>query len=615
MKDDRSIFGRPVSRRAFLAAGAAGAAALALPGCGVDNVYTDDYPNVPENHVRLPKHGKSVLILGGGFGGMHAACELVDRGFDVTIIEKSDSLGGKLKSWRDPGFGVPPENAPLWKGYPRDHGAHAVWGFYNNLREFMGRHGYTLWKMPSQMSMYNFLDRDGTNALMGGEETARPGFFARLRSLEQARRAFSIIAGEEIPKNAPFLRKMLSFDFSSQRQRMALDAVSFPEWARSVGMPDRLIYRFFGPTSEMAMFDHIDNTSALYTLMLMSLGTGSPADMVIDVFMHPPGETYVAPIERYIKSLGGKILYDTPVIRVNVSGGRVMSVTAGDEQAKPGVKQWKCGVCGSVFDSPTKPNRCPVCGAPAIKIRPLSAKPPAEYTADYYLVAMDTEGAREFVGKSRLGGDSYFDNIMKLSTTGVFPVNLWYHNCRAWEKRFPRHIDFFPSSFKLLGITLNWAFDGTIDGKKVCEPIVPEYGSQNINVIETQIAATERVENADDDLIAKMVHEELSMVIPDLPDPTDWYVNRWTSYSPQRVGYEALRPPIQSPVENLLFIGDWVRTDHESVYMEKTCVAAKMATNILLDHARIRDGKIKILKSGTPSALVNLVRLLESPLP
>ena len=34
-------------------------------------------------------------------------------------------MGGKLKSWRDTTFGVPPLDDPDWKGYPHDHGAHA----------------------------------------------------------------------------------------------------------------------------------------------------------------------------------------------------------------------------------------------------------------------------------------------------------------------------------------------------------------------------------------------------------------------------------------------------------------------------------------------------------
>jgi uncharacterized protein with NAD-binding domain and iron-sulfur cluster len=64
------------------------------------------------------------LILGGGFGGLHAACELLDRGFEVTLSEKSGIPGGKLKSWREIEFGVPPQDKPSWQGFSRDVGIH-----------------------------------------------------------------------------------------------------------------------------------------------------------------------------------------------------------------------------------------------------------------------------------------------------------------------------------------------------------------------------------------------------------------------------------------------------------------------------------------------------------
>jgi heterodisulfide reductase subunit A len=42
---------------------------------------------------------KSVAILGGGVAGMEAAAKLSKQGYAVTIIEKSDRLGGRLNQW------------------------------------------------------------------------------------------------------------------------------------------------------------------------------------------------------------------------------------------------------------------------------------------------------------------------------------------------------------------------------------------------------------------------------------------------------------------------------------------------------------------------------------
>jgi len=610
------IINRLINRRNFIKSGlvaaSAGAVTVGASGCGRDQVYKADYPVVSENKVHLKPNGKSVLILGGGFGGMHAACELVDRGFKVTIIEQSAMLGGKLKSWRDKTFGVPPGNDPNWKGYPRDHGAHAVWGFYNNLREFMGRHDYKMWKFPRESTIYNFLDKDGTNSIMGNPPTW-PWPFDKLDMLLEARGQFKFLSDKDREMMMSGMIKIGAFDYDNEKERKYLDNISFPEYARSIGLPESMIYKFFASVSEMAMFDHIDNTSALYILMTGALGSGHYDDMNVDLFAHPPGETYAAPLEKYIKNKGGEIVFNTPVVKINWEGDKIKSVTAGDimgGQMPPGVKRWQCSVCGSISASPIRPDRCPVCSAQADMLRAYSPGPATEYTADYYVLAMDTKNAKDVILRSKLADEPYFDKIMKLESTNVYPVNIWYSNCNSWKKRFPNHMDFFPSSFRFLGITLDWAFDGVINGKKVAEQLVPDYANKNICVIESQIANTEKVEALDDEQIMRLVHEELKIVMPDLPNPTDFYVNRWDTYSPQRVGYEALRPEIQSPIDNLFIIGDWVKADHLSVYMERTNVTARMVTNLLLDKIGQKKGKVKVLKSGTPSVALGLLRWL-----
>jgi len=270
-KDKDRGAGGLLTRRGLIKAGVAvGAAGAVARGAGIgsrDQIYAADYPAVPENDIRLAPNGKSVLILGGGFGGMHTACELLDRGFEVTVIEMSDMLGGKLKSWRDKTFGVPPIGDPDWRGYPRDHGVHAVWGSYNNLREFMGRHEYKLLEFPRESTIYNYVRRDGGGFQLGRQPTW-PWPANKIQSLIQTDNELKKIVGDDVDMMRAALFKMASFDFDDDRQRKYLDEISFPEWARSAGMPEAAIYKLFGSNSEMAMFDHIDNCSALAPLSL-----------------------------------------------------------------------------------------------------------------------------------------------------------------------------------------------------------------------------------------------------------------------------------------------------------------------------------------------------------
>lgn len=53
-------------------------------------------PDVPIDSFCEPKGSRKVLVIGGGIAGMYAAVLTHDRGHRVTIVEKSDRLGGLL---------------------------------------------------------------------------------------------------------------------------------------------------------------------------------------------------------------------------------------------------------------------------------------------------------------------------------------------------------------------------------------------------------------------------------------------------------------------------------------------------------------------------------------
>ncbi len=48
---------------------------------------------------------KTVLIIGGGLGGVSAAITLAQAGYDVSLYEKNDHIGGKLNRLEQDGFG------------------------------------------------------------------------------------------------------------------------------------------------------------------------------------------------------------------------------------------------------------------------------------------------------------------------------------------------------------------------------------------------------------------------------------------------------------------------------------------------------------------------------
>jgi uncharacterized protein with NAD-binding domain and iron-sulfur cluster len=75
-----------------------------------------------------------VVVLGGGVGGLSAAHELAERGFEVAVYERRPDFGGKARSIPVPNS-APPGRNPL----PGEHGFRFFPSFYKHLPDTMKR--------------------------------------------------------------------------------------------------------------------------------------------------------------------------------------------------------------------------------------------------------------------------------------------------------------------------------------------------------------------------------------------------------------------------------------------------------------------------------------------
>jgi Flavin containing amine oxidoreductase len=76
--------------------------------------------------VQLEVEMPEVIIVGSGLAGMSAATRLMERGFDITLYEQNNFLGGKLGAHRD---GDKPD--------PHEHCYHMYLNWYNNFWQLM----------------------------------------------------------------------------------------------------------------------------------------------------------------------------------------------------------------------------------------------------------------------------------------------------------------------------------------------------------------------------------------------------------------------------------------------------------------------------------------------
>jgi 15-cis-phytoene desaturase len=81
--------------------------------------------------------GKTVIILGGGVGGLSAAHELVERGFRVRVFERKARFGGKARSMEVPNTGTAGRLA-----LPGEHGYRFFPNFYKHVTDTMKRIPY-----------------------------------------------------------------------------------------------------------------------------------------------------------------------------------------------------------------------------------------------------------------------------------------------------------------------------------------------------------------------------------------------------------------------------------------------------------------------------------------
>ncbi|HMV41525.1 MAG TPA: FAD-dependent oxidoreductase [Leptospiraceae bacterium] len=563
--------------------------------------YKKDFPHLPENHVSLSLNGKTVCILGAGLAGLQAACELSDRGFKVVLVEKTSYAGGKLKTWKDKHFAKKHFGE---KGYSREHGLHAIWGFYKNLREFLGRHKIEINKLGKDDSFYYFISKRGVQSKI--QNTTWPIPFDRIEMYDNG---IYVPSREDIRVPASNLfetlrtsMKMWGFDFSNKEDRLYLDSITFYDWAVKNGMSVEYIKHFFDALAEMGFFMTTKECSALAIVNFMRLGN-LPKDSKVDLYKWPPDETFIQPMINHILSKGGEIYFNHEVTSIIRENGKIVSIKTNENFPKSRTK--RCRVCGNIMGDGDY-EHCPFCGAHHSELEILKDTTPLEVKADYFIAAMDIPGAKKFILGTGLDKEGdYFKKATLLTNAHILCVNLFYENSDAWKKRFPEGkysaYDFMPTGYENLGFTTNWS-----------SKQIPELREKNIDLIEVQVSKWQELLKYSHREIANIVHTELKQILPDLKEFSEFYINHWDTYTGFRPGDEANRPEIQSPIENLLFIGDWVFVDQHSVFMEKTNVMAKTVTNLLLDKIGQKEGKITILKSGTPDWPTDLLKYFTS---
>jgi isorenieratene synthase len=228
------------------------------------------------------------VVVGGGLAGIAAACVLAERGVEVTLVEREEALGGRLRTWT--------ETLPDGSELRMERGFHAFFRQYYNLRELLRRVDPDLRRLV-RLHDYPVLAPGGAVQSFEDLPTRPPWNIVSL-----VRRADTFRYRDLLKVNGLAALEMLRFDpertyerHDGTTAREYLDSLRFPPAARRM-MFDVFSHSFFNPEEHMSAADLL--------MMFHFYFMANPEGLVFDVLDDEFETSLWAPFRAYLEGLG-----------------------------------------------------------------------------------------------------------------------------------------------------------------------------------------------------------------------------------------------------------------------------------------------------------------------
>jgi uncharacterized protein with NAD-binding domain and iron-sulfur cluster len=501
----------------------------------------------------------TVAILGGGVGGLSAAHELVERGFDVTAYELRDIPGGKARSMDVQNL-LEPGRDPL----PGEHGFRFFPGFYRHLPDTMSRIpgvGNGRW-----VADYLVAARRIMVARTGAREVVLPADFPI--SPDDWRVAIHALLGTyaEIPplELAWFVERLLVLLTTCTARRFAeLEHESwwsFSGAATRSGAYGRYLADGLTRTLVAARAGEMSARTGGYILLQLLLDMLDPRRPADRVLSGPTNEVWIDPWLTYLAARGVTYHRRATVTAIQVSGQSVTGVTVDTPQ---GVQQ---------------------------------------VTADCYVAALPCERMAWLVSPALLGADPSLAGIGALTRRWMNGILFYLDIDLPLEHG---HAIFIDSPWALSAISqrqfweeggtdLGARGDGRVEGilsvdVSDWETPGPLFHRAAKYCTRAQIEAEvwHQLKLGLNDTLAYELRDEnkLSCFLDDsivFPNPPALTVNLEPLLI-NTVGSWDLRPEATTVIHNLFLAADYVRTNTDLATMEAANEAARRAVNGILD--------------------------------
>lgn len=615
----------PVSRRTVLKLMGVGA----VGGMLGYSRFVKPQPSVWQaERLDLPSYlpqSKSVVVVGAGLAGLACAYELSQRGFAVTLLEKSPHLGGKIASW------------PIQVGeeeFRMEHGFHGFFPQYYNLNSLIDE--LALGDRFQSLPFYSVVFRNPKYApeVFRPSHSAFPWNVVDLAITSPNRFQWGI----NLTKLAHWqvFRAISGFQIPQTYER--LDGLSVAEWVAE-DFPKGLYDLYFLPFAKSSL-NAPDVLSAGELLQFFHFYFfGNPEGLAFNGTKQDMGTSLVQPLAEAIESKGDRIIREATVEKIHCRGGKIASLSYRQGNGQTGVPFWveqnsqlgedslayygaadgvfaalpggkeaisltcthqgctvtrqadgnfRCPCHGALYDGQGKVKQGPaVRDLPHFQVRQrrpgavqlVAASPlvsPAAETieADYYVLATDVPGVKHL--SQLMAGEvnpTFQSQLASLAIADPFAVaRFWFDRDFTWE-----HSDFTSlSGYRLTdSITLY---------HRLQDQFIDWAQRTGGSVVELHAYCYKEQEFPTQEALLQTFEEELFEIVPELAQATLLHrelVNQknFSGYPPHSY---CARPATETEISNLVLAGDWVKMPFPCGLMERAVSSGLLAANALL---------------------------------
>ncbi|KAA6182404.1 FAD-dependent oxidoreductase [Thiohalocapsa marina] len=588
-----------------------------LPFASADN---DTLPLEPTEPTR-------VVVVGGGLAGMAATYELLKRGFDVTLVERSSNLGGRLTGWNVDVNG---------ETMATEHGFHGFFNQYYNLNGLLAELGLRDNFKPVVDYPVIFRDPDKGTESFTNTTTLFP--FNLLAVVGQAKSVSLLDFNNPTGK----LYELMRYD--PVRTFQDYDDVDFKTFCQRVNQPmvDTIIEPF--AHTSFNQFDQYSTAEGIKFFHFFFLG--NPDGMGYDQTIDDAMTSVITPMTQKLVELGGRVITGVEADRLVERNGRITGLVLkrpgdvlGKDHEVPAAdigSDWTafwngadlyyarreddgsyralsgrcthmgcpvgldaatggfaCPCHGAKYDPEGVPTAGPTvvplvaleASAAADRVRLTSRPQPSdiELQADYFILACDVPGLKDIVSRSELSSTELVQGVEDLGVADPYIVwRIWFD--RAIE---PLAVPFYTTS--------GYRYTDSIAIYSQMQPAYEDWARRHQgSVIELHAYAVEPENVIDEAEIRRIMREELDELIPALKGANMVYdiYTMQQNFPRWAPGDYAGRPGVQTPVDNLFLAGDYLRLEVPANLMEAATMTGRMAANRVLVAEGLRENPI-----------------------